>query len=121
MTVLTIYERCGGFATVRKIVTDFYDRALDEEALAHHFDQVDMARLIDHQTKFVSFLLDGPASFSDDHLERVHAHLSITLPEFDTMTEVMCETLADWGLGQDDIALVDQRLRQRESLIVTVR
>ena len=119
--MLTIYERCGGFATVRRIVTDFYDRVFDEDALARHFVDVDMARLIDHQTKFVSFLLDGPASFSDDHLERVHAHLAISLPEFDLMTEVMSETLADHGLGAEDIAIVDQRLRQRESIIVTVR
>jgi hemoglobin len=117
----TTYERCGGFTTVRKVVSDFYDRVLDEDRLAGHFTDVDMARLIDHQTKFISFLLDGPASFSDDHLERVHSHLQITLPEFDLMTTVLRETLADHGFGEADIAVVDQRLRQRESIIVTVR
>jgi hemoglobin len=119
--VRTIYERSGGFASVRKIVTDFYDRVLDEDRLSQHFVDVDMAQLIDHQTKFISFLLDGPASFSDDHLQRVHAHLQISLPEFDLMTALMKETLADHGLGEEDIATVDKRLRQRESIIVTVR
>lgn len=117
----TIYERCGGFATVRKVVTDFYDKVLDEEGVAEHFADVDMARLIDHQTKFISFLLDGPASYSDDHLQRVHSHLHITLQEFDLVTALLRETLADHGFGESDLAVVDQRLRQRESLIVTVR
>jgi hemoglobin len=117
----TIYERCGGFATVRKIVSDFYDRVLDEDALAPHFAGTEMAKLIDHQTKFVSFLLGGPASFSDDHLQRVHSHLGITLEEFDLAVEVMLETLEDHGLDTEDRAVVEQQLRQRESIIVSAR
>lgn len=117
----TIYERCGGFSTVRKIVSDFYDRVLDEDRLAPHFADIEMSRLIDHQTKFVSFLLGGPASYSDDHLQRMHSHMSITLEEFDLVVDVMLETLGDHGLGNEDRATVEQQLRQRESLIVTAR
>jgi hemoglobin len=117
----TIYERCGGFATVRKIVSDFYDRVLDEDSLSPHFEHVDMARLVDHQTKFMSYLLGGPASFSDDHLQRVHQHLDISLGEFDQIVDVLTETLEDHGIEKEDLASVEQMLRQRESIIVTAR
>lgn len=50
----TVFERCGGFAAVRKVLSAFYDKMLDSEALKGYFDGVDMRRLIDHQTKFVS-------------------------------------------------------------------
>lgn len=118
---LTIYERAGGFITVRKVVSDFYDRVLDSPVLAHHFEQVDMARLIDHQTRFVSFLLGGPVSYSDDHLERIHQRLGITIGELDEMIEVMCETLEDHDFGAEDIATVERELRKREPVIVTAR
>jgi len=50
----TPFEKYGGFATVSKIVMVFYDRVLDSDIMAPFFDDVDMRRLTDHQTKFIS-------------------------------------------------------------------
>jgi len=121
MASQSMYERHGGFSSVRKIVSDFYDRVLDSDELAGYFAHTDMKRQIDHQTRFVSFLLGGPTSFSDDHIERVHARLKITHPAFDTMVATMCETLEDHGYADTEVADVEQELRRRESIIVTVR
>jgi hemoglobin len=117
----TIYERAGGFPAVRKVVSEFYDRVLDAELLVHHFVDVDMARLIDHQTRFITFLLGGPASYSDDHLQRVHAHLGITIVEFDEMVQLLVETMEDLDFEPSDIDVVERELRAREPLIVTGR
>ncbi len=121
MAAQTMYERHGGFSTVRKVVSDFYDRVLDTEELAHYFAHTDMKRQIDHQTKFVSFLLGGPASYSDTHIERVHARLGINLSDFDLMVTTMCETLEDHAFSDTEVAEVEQALRRRESVIVTAR
>lgn len=118
---LTIYERVGGFASVRKVVSAFYDKALESDLIAHHFEQVEMPRLIDHQTRFISFLMGGPASYTDEHIEHVHARLGITLAEFDEMLELLIETLEDFEFGSDDIAKIGQELRRREPAIVTAR
>lgn len=115
----SIYERHGGFSSVRKVVSSFYDRALDSEVLAPYFARTNMKRLMDHQTRFVSFLLGGPASYNDDHLERVHARLGITQPAFDEMVLTMLETLEDHGYDAGEVALVEHELRSRQSLIVT--
>jgi hemoglobin len=50
----TMYERYGGFPKIRRVVSDFYDRVLEEPELQRHFEGVDMRRLVDHQTKFVA-------------------------------------------------------------------
>jgi hemoglobin len=115
----TIYESHGGFASVRKVVSSFYDRVLDSEILAPYFAHTDMKRLVDHQTRFVSFLLGGPASYSDDHLERVHARMKITAPAFDEMVLTMTETLEDHGYTASEVAAVEHELRTRQSIIVT--
>lgn len=119
--MLTIYERNGGFPAVRKVVSEFYDRVLDSDVIGHHFEQVEMRRLIDHQARFIAFLMGGPASYSDDHLQRVHARLGITLPEFDEMTNLLEETLEDFDFTPDDIDAIHRELRRREPFIVTGR
>jgi hemoglobin len=116
-----MYERHGGFAAVRKVVSDFYDRVLDDERLARHFGHTDMRVLVDHQTRFVSFLLGGPTSYSDEHIERVHVQLDISLAEFEAMVLTMLETLEDHDFTDTERAEVEQQLRRRESLIVTAQ
>lgn len=115
----TLFERVGGFGTLSKVVLDFYDRILDDELLAAYFAETDMRRLIDHQTKFVAYLMDGPASYSDEHLRLAHARLGIDDASFDRIVSVMRETLEDFGLADRDIALVAKRMRDRRSIIVT--
>lgn len=116
----TIYERHGGFPTIRRVVADFYERVLEDDKLAPHFETVDMARLIDHQTRFISFLTGGPAAdYSNDHLQRVHAPKHITLDEFNAMVELLTETLEDFDFTADEVATVRRELRNREPAIVS--
>jgi hemoglobin len=115
----TIFERYGGFATVRRIVSDFYDRALDSPVISHHFEQVDMKRLLDHQSRFIASVTGGPASYTDDHLRRVHERLGITAEEFREMIMLLSETLEDFDVSSEDIDYVVQELRRRQGVIVT--
>jgi hemoglobin len=114
----TMFERHGGFATVRRIVSEFYDRVLESDVVAHHFEHVEMRRLIDHQAQFVSTLLGGPASFSDEHLERIHRRLDITTDEFREMIELLTDTLGDFGFEAGEVDEVRAALRRREGVIV---
>jgi hemoglobin len=118
---LTVYERAGGFAKVRRVVTAFYDKVLDSPLIAHHFENVAMERLVEHQTRFISFLMGGPASYTDEHLQHVHQRLDITLAEFDEMVELLTETLEDFDFAADDVAKIGHELRRREPVIVSGR
>ncbi|HUF70922.1 MAG TPA: group 1 truncated hemoglobin [Longimicrobiales bacterium] len=103
---MAIFERLGGFARVRLLVSDFYDRVLESESLAPYFDGIDMRRLIDHQTKFISSVTGGPASFTDAHLERSHRHLQIRPEHFDEMSQVLVETLEDANVDADIVTRI---------------
>jgi hemoglobin len=118
MTV-TAFERAGGFAKLRQVVADLYDRALESEALAHHFADIDMRVLIDHQTKFIASLMGGPASFTDEALRRAHVRLNITRDEFAAMAELLRETLEDHDFQPADVDFVIGEFRRREACIVT--
>lgn len=116
----SIFERNGGFSVIRRVVSDFYDKVLDSEA-AHHFEGIDMRRLIEHQTAFIVHLTGGPgAQYSDDVLRRVHANLGITTKEFVLVLELLEETLEDHDFPDADVRAVVAAFSEREPLIVTV-
>ena len=115
----TLFERCGGFASVRKVISAFYDKILDSPALQGYFEGVDMRRLIDHQIKFISSIMGGPAAFSDDALRRAHATLGISQADMQEMAELLRETLEDFDFEPVDIEAVCKEVTNRQSLIVT--
>ena len=114
----TMFEKYGGFAKVSRIVSSFYDRALESPILAEYFEGVDMRRLIDHQTKFIASVMGGPASYTDEHLERVHAHLAITEPAFFEAMDLLRETLEDFDFKEEDIREVEKQMVKRKNHIV---
>jgi len=114
----TIFERYGGFAKISKIVMSFYDKILSSPMLAPYFEKTDMKRLIDHQSKFVSSLMGGPASYTSEHLERVHAHLGITEDAFKESLTLMKETLEDHNFLDEDVRTVGDAMNSQKNHIV---
>ncbi|WP_170788595.1 group I truncated hemoglobin [Ruegeria lacuscaerulensis] len=115
----SIYDRYGGFKTISRIVMTFYEMALDSDQIGGHFEDIDMPRLIDHQTKFVSSLVGGPASFSDDRIEAVHRHLNITHEDFDEMADLFGEALAQHGMEDAHIKIALGAIESKRAIIVT--
>jgi len=115
----SIFERSGGFARVNRIVMSFYERVLESPVMSPYFAATDMKQLVDHQTKFIAFLMGGPASFTDEHLARVHRSLDIDRHAFDEMVSLLTETLEDYDFSAEDIAAVEQELERRAPLIIT--
>lgn len=115
----TILARSGGFARVRHVVAAIYDRALERETLQKHFTNVDMARLIDHQTKMITAIMDGDQTVDDETLRRAHARLGVSASEFDEMGQILRETLEDFGYPAVDVDGVCQGFARRRHLVVT--
>ncbi|WP_170412653.1 group I truncated hemoglobin [Ruegeria atlantica] len=114
----TIYERYGGFKTISRIVMTFYEMALESDQIGGHFEDIDMPRLIDHQTKFVSSLVGGPASFSDDRIEAVHRHLKISHADFDEMAALFSEALSTHGMEDIHIKIALDAIESKRAIIV---
>lgn len=118
MSTKTPYEKYGGFSTVSRIVMRLYDKLLDDDDVGPFFDDVDMPSLIDHQTKFVSSLMGGPASFSDTHIANAHRGLQIHDAHFDRLKELVQETLDEFSIEQTDTDTVLGAFEARRDLLV---
>ncbi|MFT5424652.1 MAG: hemoglobin [Phycisphaerales bacterium] len=114
----SLYDKLGGFATVRKLVTDFYDKVLSEEQLSPFFQHTDMASLIDHQTKFWATILGGPVSYTHEQLHKMHSGMSIKDLHFDLIVELIGETLEDHDVDESVIDNVSEQLQGYRASIV---
>ena len=114
----SLFDKYGGFSTVSRIVLSLYDRLLDDDDVGPFFDDVDMPKLIDHQTKFVSSLMGGPASFTDDHIARAHRGMVIENHHFDRLKEMVSETLEDFDIAPDDVDIIVGAFEQRRAILI---
>lgn len=103
-----------------RIVLALYDKLLDDDEIGPFFDEVDLPKIVYHQTKFVSSLMGGPASFTDDHLERAHGQLVVSDRHLDQLKNLVNETLAEFNVEPNDINLVLEEFEARRALIVKV-
>jgi hemoglobin len=108
---MSYFERYGGLPFVSKMVLDFYDRVLDSERLAPYFENVDMRRIVDHQAKFISSVMGGPASYSCEMLTEIHGHLDIANEAFEEMVALLDETMRAFGIQDADRADILAKVR----------
>ena len=112
------FEKYGGFAAVSRVVMTFYELVLDSEEVGHHFDDIDMPRLIDHQTKFISSLMGGPMAMTDDRLRAVHQNVPITDADFDEIGRLLGQAMGEHGMSETDVSQVLAAVEGKRSLIV---
>lgn len=117
MAEQTLFDKYGGFSKISKIVMAFYDTLLDSDEIGPFFDDIDMSRMVDHQTKFIASLLGGPAAYTDSQLRQLHARLNIQDPHFDELKIVLGDTLKAHAFEQNDIATVLQEFENRRAYI----
>ena len=115
----SLFQKYGGFAKVSRVVLTFYDKVLDSDQIGDFFDEIDMSRLVDHQTKFISSLLGGPAAYTDERLKQLHAHIGISDQDFDEMAKLLGEALDDNGFEPGDRDVVIREIEARRSYIVS--
>ncbi len=114
----SMFDKYGGFSVVSKIVLDLYERILDDDDLGPFFDDVDFARIVDHQTKFVSEVMGGPAAYTDTQIEKLHSHLQITGAHFEKLAALLTQVLGDHAVEADDAQEIVGAFACRRNLVV---
>ena len=114
----SLYDELGGFFFVRKLVSEFYDRVLDEPDLVPFFQDTDMGSLVDHQTKFWVTALGGPASYTPEQLNVIHRSRGISDEHFDLVLELIGETLEDHEVSEQNMGEVIEAFEAHRVAIV---
>ena len=115
----SLFDKYGGFASVSKVVSAFYDKAVDSDIIGPYFDDIDMRSQVDHQTKFISSLMGGPASYSDEALQKVQSGLHIDRTSFEEMVKLLHETLEEFAFERADIEQIMHEINSRADIVIT--
>jgi hemoglobin len=115
----SLFDKYGGFAHVSKVVSAFYDKAVESDIIGPYFDDIDMRSQVDHQTKFISSLMGGPASYSDEALQKVHSGLHIDRTSFEEMARLLHETLEDFSFERADVDQIMHEINSRADIVIT--
>lgn len=115
---MTIYEQVGGHGVIKSAVSVFYGRVLEDDALAHWFEGIDISRLRAHQRAFLSAALDGPQLFTGKSLHDAHAGMEITDDAYTRVIAHLITTLDDLGVAEPLLADVEARLEALRGQVV---
>ncbi|QSX00550.1 group I truncated hemoglobin [Haloterrigena alkaliphila] len=115
----TLYERLGGRDAIGAVVDRFYERVIEDEQVAHYFEDVDMQKQRAHQTQFISAVAGGPVDYSGDDMESAHDELGITKPDFYAIVEHLDATMQEFDVDSDDREAVLDAIAEYEGDIVT--
>ena len=116
----TLYERLGGEAAIEAAVVRFYEKIMEDAALAPFFEDLDMAAQIKKQIAFMTLAFGGPSAYSGRDLRTAHSklvarglngahfaavagHLESTLQELGVDRPSINEVLAIVGTTRGDV------------------
>lgn len=103
MTEPSIYDEIGGEDAVERIVDDFYDRVLDDESIAHYFDDQDVTALRAHQVQFVSSVTGGPVEYTGSDMRSAHEHLDLDESDFAAVARHLENALRANGAADEHV------------------
>lgn len=110
----TLYEKVGGEEAIAKVVDYFYNElVLKDDTVKHFFKNTDMEKQRLHQTKFISYALGGPNTYSGQSMAKAHEGMNIQPEHFDAIAKHLHDALAHFGVSESDI---DEALSKVASL-----
>ncbi|MFT5441927.1 MAG: hemoglobin [Myxococcota bacterium] len=115
----TLYQKYGGSASITAIVHDFYVRVLADDGISHHFVDIDMARLVNHQANYIAKALGGPEVYDDKDIALAHQRLGIDNDAFDSVAGHLSDALHEAGVEGGDCKTVLELVGSLRSDIVT--
>jgi hemoglobin len=102
-----MYQTIGGAAGLTKVVDNFYERLWADPELRHYFDNIDKAKLKEHQRAFLTFALGGGTdAYSGKPLNQAHADLHITHAAFDKVAWHLKLTLEELDVDRPLISII---------------
>lgn len=115
----TLYDRLGGRDAIAAVVDRFYERMLEDDRVAHFFEDIDMQRQRAHQTQFLSAVAGGPVDYTGRDMKAAHAHLEISRTEFAVVATHLEGTLEEFDVDKRDREEVLSAFGSYEEAIVT--
>ena len=109
---MNVYQKLG-VEKITAIITEFYQRAMDDPIIGHFFFQHDHAQLLKGQLAFSLAMLGGPDTYRGRALSQLHQPLPIRHAHFNRRMMMLRELFTQL---QVDASSASQWLAEEEKL-----
>nr|WP_263327416.1 group 1 truncated hemoglobin [Neobacillus sp. Marseille-Q6967] len=100
----SLYEKVGGEEAIAKVVDYFYSElVLKNPTVNQFFEETDMEKQRQHQTKFISFALGGPKQYSGQSMAKAHEGMNLQPEHFNAIVKHLHDALAHFRVSEADI------------------
>lgn len=113
------YERIGGEAGLRRVVTAFVDRFYDDFIIGFLFQGKDRERIVRHEVELAAAHLGGPQRYAGRPLPEAHAPLRINAGQFRRRLAIVAHVLREEGVPEDVVTRWVEHERTLEQVITT--
>lgn len=100
----TLFDRLGGFDTLRKVHKIFYDKLFVHPWLKQYFVDHPQEIFENQQTNFMAGLMGGPKCYAGKTPKMAHQNIMITDELFEIRSEILSQSIKEAGVA-DDIRL----------------
>jgi hemoglobin len=97
----TAYERIGGEAAVRSVLTKLYDSLFEDPIVGFLFAGKDKLRIVEQQVVFTCRFLGGPQRYVGKSLPEAHSTLPLLPGHFDRRHFLLAQLLEKEGIAAD--------------------
>lgn len=94
----SLYDRLGGREVIAEFVDDAVERILEDDRIAHFFEDTDIPNLKFQLTDQICQLAGGPCVYRGLDMESAHRGLDLTEAEFNALVEDF-----QWAMRANDI------------------
>jgi hemoglobin len=116
---MTLFTKYGGVPGVNSIIKAFYKEALKDPQVGKYFARMDVAEIVDHQIKFVSFLLGKSSQeYTADYLFEAHRGLYISDTAYTDVVHIFKDVLLKHQMEINDVSAVLATLESLRRQIV---
>jgi hemoglobin len=102
----SLYDKYGGYPTVAVVVAAFYDGIAQDPELMPAFENIDMPKLMDHQTRFLCKMLGGPVDHIGRSIMPDEARFKIDNVSLIHVAKLLQQVLEATGIEQRDIPAI---------------
>lgn len=111
------YERIGGEAALRAIISDFIDRVFDDVLIGFFFRNASKSRVKEFEFQHASEFLGGPVTYQGRPLKELHARHPIMGGHFSRRLMLLRQVLGDHHVPDDIVtAWVDHNASLRREI-----
>lgn len=99
----TLFDKIGGYDTIRKVHKIFYDKIYAHPWIGQFFKEVSQELNENQQTDFMVQAFGGPQMYSGAFPVPAHKHMYITVELFELRSGLLKESLQEAGLNEENI------------------